>query len=147
MIAVDSNILVHAHRRDSPWHERAADSVRSLAERSGAWAIPWPCIHEFFNIVTHARIYRPPSTIDQALAQVDAWLASPSIVLLGEGPEHWATLSSLLRSSRVTGPRVHDARVAAICADHGVRELWTADRDFSSFPLINVRNPLVEQSA
>jgi uncharacterized protein len=75
---------------------------------------------------------------------VEAWLASPSIALLAEGPEHWSTLSSLLRSSRITGPRVHDARVAAICADHGVRELWTANRDFSSFPLVHVRNPLVE---
>jgi hypothetical protein len=143
VIAIDSNILVHSHRRDSPWHEPALQRVRNLAEGTGAWAIPWPCIHEFINIVTHPRIYRPPTTLDEALAQVDAWLASPSIVLLGEGPDHWSTLSSLARSSRVVGPRVHDARIAAICMDHGVRELWTADRDFSGFPALNVHNPLV----
>jgi predicted nucleic acid-binding protein len=44
----------------------------------------------------------------------------------------------------VTGPLVQDARIAALCLQHGVRELWTADRDFSRFPALGVRNPLVE---
>jgi predicted nucleic acid-binding protein len=117
--------------------------MRELAEGSSAWGIPWPCVHEFLSIVTHPRIYRPPSTIEQAVAQVEAWLASPSRVLLAESEDHWSTLSSLALRSQLTGPRVHDARIACICADHGVRELWTADRDFSNFPVVRVRNPLV----
>jgi uncharacterized protein len=144
VIALDSNILVHAHRRDSPWYEPASRCLRDLAEGPGAWAIPWPCVHEFLNIVTHPRIYRPPSSVEQAMAQVDAWFASPSLVMLGESHEHWTTLGELMRRSRVVGPRVHDARIACICADHGVHELWTADRDFSSLPIVPVRNPLVQ---
>lgn len=143
MIAVDTNILVHAHRRDSDWHEAAVDPIRRLAEGRDAWAIPWPCIHEFLAIVTHPRIFDPPSKPSAALDQVSAWLESPSLVTLAESPGYADRLSTLLRSARVRGPRVHDARVAALCLHHGVRELWTADRDFSRFPELTVRNPLV----
>ena len=72
MIAVDTNILVYAHRRDSKWHEAAAAVMKSLAESRNEWAIPWPCIHEFLAIVTHPRNYEPPSTTVQAAEQVDA---------------------------------------------------------------------------
>jgi uncharacterized protein len=143
VIALDSNVLVHAHRRDSPFHAQAARSIRSLAESPAAWAIPWPCIHEFLSIVTHPRIYDPPSTIDQATAQVNAWLASPSLVLLSEASEHWKFLRDLMKKGRVAGPKVHDGRIAAICLEHGVRELWSADRDFSRFPALTTRNPLL----
>lgn len=143
MIAVDTNILVHAHRRDSPWHERAAMCVRELAEGSSAWAIPWPCIHEFLAITTHERIYSPPSAMSQALAQVEAWRESPSILLLAEGEDYLSTLSGLVAKAKVAGPRVHDARIAALCISSNVRELWSADRDFSRFPNLRTRNPLV----
>jgi toxin-antitoxin system PIN domain toxin len=143
MIAVDTNLLVFAHRSDSPWHDVARECLRALAEGNAAWAIPWPCIHEFLAIVTHPRIYRPPTPPDRAVGQVDAWLESPTLVHLGEADTHWATLKGLVLSGRVDGPRIHDARVAAICTEHGVRELWTADRDFSRFPGIKTVNPLV----
>ena len=143
MIALDTNVLVYAHRRDSPFHRAAAAAVASLAESPARWALPWPCVHEFFGIVTHARIYDPPSRVDAALDQVDAWLESPSVELIAELPGHWDTLRALLSVGRIQGARVHDARVAALCAQHGVRELWTADRDFSRFPRLKTRNPLV----
>jgi hypothetical protein len=117
--------------------------VRSLAESRRPWAIPWPCLHEFLAVVTHPRIYSPCSTLEQVTAQVNAWAESPSLVLLGEGLDHWTRLQDLLASSRATGGRVHDARIAAICLSHGVRTLWTADRDFSRFPELSVHNPLV----
>ena len=142
MIAVDTNILVYAHRGDAPLHEAAVRALRALAEGHAPWAIPWPCMHEFLAIITHPRIYDPPTPLDRALDQVTAWLDSPSLVLLGEGPEHWPTLRALLYEGQVTGPRVHDGRIAAICQAHGVRELWTADRDFGRFPSLACRNPL-----
>ena len=142
MIAVDTNILVHAHRRDSTWHSAALDAIRRLSEGNSAWALPWPCVHEFLAIVTHPKIYAPPSTMTQATAQIDAWLESPGVVLLTEGEAHWQTLRSTLLAARLKGPQVHDARVAAICLQHGVRELWTADRDFSRIAGLKVQNPL-----
>ncbi|MCO5967215.1 type II toxin-antitoxin system VapC family toxin [Actinoallomurus soli] len=142
MIAVDTNILVYAHRQDSEFHTVAAARLRELAEGRASWAIPWPCVHEFFSVVTHPRIYAPPSTTDQAVEQIDAWLGSPSLALLGEGIGYWETLRATLREGKVAGPLVHDARIVALCASNGVRELWTMDRDFSRFPGVVVRNPL-----
>lgn len=147
MIAVDTNLLVHAHRRDSEWHDTAAAVIRGLAEGRAVWAIPWPCVHEFLAIVTHPRIFSPPTPMAKALAQVDAWLASPSLIPLAETAGHWQRLSELVRSGRVRGPQIHDARIAALCLDHGVRELLTADRDFSRFPGLAARNPLVKSLA
>ena len=143
MIAVDTNVLVYAHRRDSAWHGSASTAVRKLAEQRNPWAIPWPCVHEFFSVVTHPRIYSPPSAPDQAVDQLEAWLASPSVTLLAETTDYWTTLKKLLKSSQTTGPQAHDARIAALCQLHGVRELWTADRDFSRFVDLVTRNPLI----
>ena len=143
MIAVDTNLLVYAHRQDSPWHEPAVRHLRELAEGRGSWAIPWPCVHEFFSIVTHPKIYSPPTPQDRAIDQMDAWRESPSLVLLGEADDHWDQLRALIAIGKIAGPRIHDARIAAICLSHGIRELWTADRDFGRFRDLKTRNPLV----
>lgn len=142
MIALDTNVLVHAHRADSAFHAPAAAAVRSLAEGRPRWGLPWPCVHEFLAIVTHARIYAPPTPVEAAVDQVDAWLESPSAVLLAEPDEHWVALRELLLAGRIIGSRVHDAHVAALCLAHGVQELWTVDRDFGRFPALRTRNPL-----
>jgi toxin-antitoxin system PIN domain toxin len=142
VIAVDTNLLVYAHRRDSDWHAAAARCLREMASGRGAWAIPWPCLHEFVAVVTHPRIFAPPSTLEAALAQIAAWRESPTLVLLGEGSGYFSVLSSLHTKGRVAGPRVHDARIAALCLEHGVSELLSADRDFSRFPSLKTRNPL-----
>lgn len=143
MIAVDTNILVYAHRADSLWNEAAREALRGLAEGRAPWAIPWPCVHEFLSTVTYPKVFSPPSTISEAIREVEAWLGSPSLTLLAESVSHWQDLARLLRESRIEGPRVHDARIAVICQSHGVRELWTADRDFGRFPKLKTRNPLV----
>ena len=143
MTAVDTNILVYAHREDSEWHDRAAAALAGLAESPREWAIPWPCLHEFLAIVTHPRIFRTPTPLDLAMGQVEAWLESPTLVLLSENDQYPDSLRDVVLHSRVTGARIHDARVAALCVSHGIRELWTADRDFSMFRQIKLRNPLV----
>ena len=143
MIAVDTNILVYAHREDSEWHQTAYRRVAELAEGRAEWAIPWPCIHEFLAIVTHSKIFMPPTPLARALGQVDAWAETPSLIFLAESQVHWERLRGLLLAGKVTGPRVHDARVAALCLQHGVRQLWSADRDFGRFSDVTVVNPLV----
>jgi uncharacterized protein len=143
MIAIDTNLLVYAHREDSTWYEVAYASIKDLAEGRTPWAIPWPCLHEFFSIVTHPRIYNPPTPMEKAIDQVEAWLESPSLVLLSESPDYWPVLRDTILTGKVSGPLVHDARVAALCRHHGVSTLWSADRDFSRFPRLTVRNPLV----
>jgi uncharacterized protein len=143
VIAVDTNILVYAHREDSEWHTAAERAVRQLAEGPGAWAIPWPCVHEFLAITTHPRIFQTPTPLPMALDQVEAWFDAPSLVRMSEDADYWAVFRSLVSQARLSGPKVHDARVAALCLAHEVRELWTADRDFSMFPSLRLRNPLI----
>jgi toxin-antitoxin system PIN domain toxin len=144
VIGVDTNVLVAAHRQDAPFHAAARATLAELASGPSPWAIPWPCVHEFLAIVTHPRIFRTPSPLAAACDQVDAWLECPILGLLSEDREaHWPSLKPLLISGRIAGPRVHDARVAALCVAHGVSVLLSADRDFSRFPSLELRNPLV----
>lgn len=143
MIAIDTNVLVYAHREDSPWHDPALARLTELAQGRAGWAIPWPCLHEFLAIVTHPRIYNPPTPRTRALDQVDAWLEAPNLTVLSEAGGYWPVLRAAVEGSRVVGAQVHDARVVALCQWHGVRELWSADRDFGRFPGLTVRNPLV----
>src|SRR4051812_33629345 len=120
MRAVDTNVLVYAFLADSPFHDKAAAAVRELAESPVAWAIPWPCIHEFYAVVTNPKIFPGASLAEAAQRQIAVWRLSPSLHLLGETSSHWPTLERLLDAANVVGPRVHDARIAAICIDHGV---------------------------
>lgn len=143
MIAVDTNLLVYAHRADMEWHAKAAALVRACAEATSLWAIPWPCIHEFYAIVTNPRIFRTPSPPAVALHQIRTWMTSPSLVVLSERPGYWELAQRLIEGAAIRGPQVHDARIAALCMFHGVAELWTADRDFQRFPPLKTRNPLV----
>jgi uncharacterized protein len=143
VIAVDTNLLVYAHREDSKWHAEAKRVLTVLVESASEWALPWPCVHEFFGIVTHPRIFSPPTPLEQALRAIDQWLGVPTVVLLGESLEYWPVLRSLLASSKVVGPKIHDARIAALCRDHAVDTLWSADRDFSRFSGLVVVNPLI----
>ena len=143
MIAVDTNILFYAHREDSAWHAAAYARLVDLAEGRSSWAIPWPCLHEFLAIATHPRIFSPPTPLSAAIDQADAWLESPSLALLAESELHWSQLRALVLASKIAGPKVHDARIAALCLQHGVTELWSVDRDFGRFPNLTVTNPLV----
>lgn len=140
MIAVDTNLLVYAHREDSPWHDRSLQRLTELAKRD--WAIPWPCIHEFLAIVTHPRVFDPPTPMTDAWKTVDDWLRAPRLRMLAEIDGYAATLRNLVTTARVAGPRVHDARIAALCLVHGVEALWSADRDFSRFSQLVTHNPL-----
>jgi hypothetical protein len=97
-------------------------------------------------VVTHPRVFDPPTDLESALDDLDSLLQSPSLTLLGEGPRHSVFMQRLLRSGQAAGNLAHDAHIAALIVEHGVGELWTADRDFARFPGIRVRNPFDTQS-
>lgn len=145
MIAVDTNLLVYAHKTDSRFHHISVEALRPLIEGASPWAIPWQCVHEFIGVATNERIYKPHSTLAEAFAYLDSLLASPNVHLLAEGQGYFETLREIAAAAKLSGARIHDARIAALCLHHGVRELWTADRDFSMFPKLKTRNPLVKK--
>ena len=143
MIAVDTNILVYAHRAEMPFHGAAFACLKSLAEGRAAWGIPVTCLHEFLAVVTNAKVFAPASRLDQAFAQVDAWLAAPHARILHSGAQHWPILSALASKARLQAGQFHDARIATICLENGVSMLYTADRDFGRFKDLKTINPLV----
>jgi len=144
MIAVDTNLLVYSHRPESSFHQAAKELIETLRGDPGPWAIPWSCVHEFLGTVTHPKVFKTPASLSEAFASVDAWLAGGNLHLIGESDGYFEKLRSLAKAAQLKGPRIHDARIAALCLHHGVRELWTADRDFSMFPQLKTRNPLVK---
>ena len=145
MIAVDTNLLVYAYREDSEFHQVATESLRPVIEGSAPWALPWPCVHEFIGVVTSGKVYKPASPLNNVLAFLKSSLEAPQLHLLSESPGYFEKLRELALAAKLSGPRIRDARIAALCLHHGVSELWTADRDFSSFPQLKVRNPLVKK--
>ena len=143
MIAVDTNMLVYAHRAESAFHTQAFACLKSLAEGSQPWGIPVSCLHEFLSVATNPKVFKPASNLEQALTQVDAWLASPQAHVLHSGSQHWQVLSDITRKAKLQGGQFHDARIAAICIENGVTVLWSADRDFGRFKALKTVNPLV----
>lgn len=142
MVAVDTNVLVYAHRRESREHAAAFSLVRSLSEETELWGIAWPSVYEFFSVVTNLRIWREAATTpDQAWMQLTEWFAAPGLRLLSETEGFATVLADFVRRPRVRGPVVHDARIAAICVAHGVEKLFTRDRDFSLFPELTIEDP------
>ncbi len=105
--------------------------------------MPWSCLHEFLNITTHPRVFATPTPAAVSLETVEIWLRDANLTVLAEGPGYFDFLRVVMQEGRVIGPKVHDARIAALCLYHGVEELWSADRDFSRFPRLKVRNPLI----
>ncbi len=145
MIAIDTNLLVYAYREDSEFYKTASENLRPVIEGSSAWALPWPCVHEFIAVVTSGKVYKPASPLPSALAFLESLFDSPQLHLLSESPGYFDKLREFSLAAGLSGPRIHDARIAALCLHHGVRELWTADRDFSLFPKLKTRNPLVKK--
>jgi toxin-antitoxin system PIN domain toxin len=143
MIAVDTNLLVYAHRAAMPQHEAALAALDRLARRPGGWAVPWPCVHEFVAVVTRPVPGVRPTPPGVAFDALDAWLSHPACRVLGESAAHLDLWRALVERAGVVGGAVHDARIAAICLGHGVAELWTRDRDFSRYPDLRTRDPLV----
>jgi len=143
MKAVDTNVLVYAEITNSPYHSRAHKLLGEFAQGSTPWAIPWPCAYEFLRIVTHPKVYHPPMGVETALQDLGRILASPSLSMLAETPSHGAVLERVVRQSGAAGNMIHDAHIAALCFEHGVTELFTADRDFTRFAGLKINNPFL----
>ena len=139
MIAVDTNVLLHAHRVELPKHASAKALLIQLAEGAAPWGLPVFVIGEFLRVITHARVFDPPHSVDEAIAAVDALLASPSIRVLSPAEDWPRLLAEALRRGNARGNLVFDAQIVAVCLEHGVTTIVTEDRDFERFNVNTTR--------
>jgi len=138
VIAVDTNILVHAHRHGLQRHDRALLWLRRLAEGNLPWGLPVFCVGEFVRIATHPRVLDPPSTLDEALGALEGLLQSPSVRLLSPGAHYPSLFREAVRAADARGNLAFDAQIAAVCREHGAARLLTLDRDFARFPGLQI---------
>jgi uncharacterized protein len=134
VIAVDTNVLVYAHREELPRHRHARARLIELAEGPARWAIPVFCLGEFLRVVTHPRLFDPPFEIGEACEALDRVLSSPSLAVLTPGDRFWPLLSRAANDAHAIGNLVFVAQIVALCREAGVSALLTEDRDFDRFP-------------
>jgi toxin-antitoxin system PIN domain toxin len=134
------NVLVYAHREESPGHERYAEWLVNLAEGPEPFALSEYVLQGFLRIVTNPRIFDPPSTIEQAFQFLDALLELPTCSLIRSGANHWNIFRNLCQKGNVKGKLVADAGHAALAIENGC-EWVSADTDFARFaPLLRWRH-------
>lgn len=138
----DVNVLIYAHREDSPEHERYAEWLRALATSPEPFALSSVTLAGFLRITTNPRIFDDPTPPDDALAFCENLLSRPLAVLTQPGAQHPAILADLIRSSGIRGAEVTDAYIAAVAIEHGC-EVITTDSDFARFgDRVRWRHPL-----
>lgn len=141
MIAIDTDLLVYAHRSATPEHRAAWAALESAANLPGGFAITLPSVAEFFGIVTHPASSGRPSSPGEAAAFLRA-LEEGGLAILGPGPGFAARLLQTADDLEVNGPRVFDLQIALCALDGGASELWTHDRGFVKVPGLALHDPL-----
>lgn len=141
MRCIDVNVLVYAHRSESPDHDRYRswlDDARRSDEPLGISAL---VLSGFIRIVTHPRVFRDPTPIERALEFTAALRAAPNALAVAPGPRHWDIFVRLCRSSDARGNLVPDAYLAAMTIERGAT-WWSVDRGFARFPELRWHHPL-----
>lgn len=141
MLLPDVNVLIYAHRAESPEHTRYADWLRRLVEGPGPFALSELGASGFIRIVTNPKIWEEPTSIEDALEFIERLRQRSNARLLTHGPASWDVFARLCQAARARGKLVADAYHAALAIEHGC-ELATADADFARFAGLRFRHPL-----
>jgi toxin-antitoxin system PIN domain toxin len=141
MILTDVNVLVYAHRADAPSHLAYREWLEALINGDPAYGFSELVLSGFLRVVTHPRVFNPPSDLDSAYSFAHAIRSQPNAVLISPGPRHWDIFKRLCELAGVKGNLVPDAYLAALAIESGC-EWITTDRDYSRFPGLKWRYPL-----
>jgi len=144
MILSDINILVYAHRKDSPNHEAFLKWLEDAINSDQAYAISILVLSGFIRIVTHPKIFKQPSSLQAAFDFVNTISAQANCIHIEPGPRHWRIFNKLCHSVSARGNLVPAAYYAALAIEHGC-EWMTTDGDFSRFPGLKWRHPLTDK--
>lgn len=133
MILFDVNVLVHAFREDAPRHREMRQWLEEGIYSEGAFGISDLVLSGFLRVVTHRRVFNPPTPLEDALGFVEALRNQPNCVHLSTGRRHWKIFTRLCRESEAEGNLIPEAYLAALAIESG-SEWITTDRDFEEFP-------------
>ena len=133
MITVDTNILIYAHRGETNLHNRAVKRLTALAEGVERWALPIFCVAEFLRVVTHRKVFSPPSTISHATAFIQGIIAAPSCEVVQPSADFLDRLFAVAHEADAHGNLIFDAQIVTLCQEHGINAVLTNDRDFERF--------------
>jgi toxin-antitoxin system PIN domain toxin len=142
MFVVDTNILVYASDRDSPFFDRARVQVEEWCSRAGAWYLTWGIVYEFLRVVTHPRILRHPWEAGKSWNFIEALRAAPSLGFLVPTDRHATAAAEVIaQTPHLGGNILLDAQTAVLMKEHGIRRIYTRDTDFHRFPFLEVVDP------
>lgn len=140
MVLVDTNILLHAINTDSQDHARCAAAVEALVNGSENWMLSWAIAYEFMRVSTHPRVFPNPLTLAQAHAYLEEWMSSEACTVIAESDHHLRVLGESRQDvGRLTGNIIHDFHHAVLMREHGIKQILSLDRDFRTFPWIEMR--------
>jgi uncharacterized protein len=141
MMLLDVNVLVYAHREDAADHAAFRDWLTALVSSDEAYGVSELVLSGFLRVVTHPRVFSPPSPLEDALGFVTEIREQPNAVIVAPGPRHWDIFAGLCRSGSAKGTLVADAYLAALAIESG-SEWITTDRDYGRLPGLRWRHPL-----
>jgi len=139
--SLDANVLLYASDRSSDRHECARRFVETCAAGPEILCLTWPTLMSYLRIATHPRIFAAPLTPDEALGNVAALIGLPHVRVVSELDGFLDAYRRVAGDMAVRGNLVPDAHLAAILLQHGVRTLYTNDRDFRKFESLEARDP------
>ena len=140
--SVDVNILLYASDSDSPYHKRARAFVDSCMRQDQLLCLGWPTVMSYLRIATHPSVFHRPLKPREAMANIESLQSLPHSRFLSEGEGFWDVYRELAAQLPVRGNLVPDAHLAAILRQHGLTTLYTHDRNFRKFGLLDLRDPL-----
>ncbi len=142
MIAIDTNLLIYAHRASLPEHRPAQRAIERASRNPRGWGIALHSLAEFWSVVTHPESRGGPSTAKQASGFLRALISEAGAVLWMPHEGFWERLVALAGRLGIQGPRIFDLQIGLTAYDNGAIEIWTHDSRFAAYPGLRVHDPL-----
>lgn len=145
MIAVDTNLLIYAHRAATPQHERARQAIERAASLPKGFGVAVFCLAEFWGVVTHPAAAGRPSSAAEVTAFFQTLTQHANMQLWSPKKDFGNRLLREASQLGVHGRRIFDLQIGITARDHGATEIWTHDAGFVALPGIVVIDPLAAQ--
>lgn len=141
MIVPDANLLIYAHDKTAPQHNKAKQWWEDALSGVEPVGLPWIVALAFVRLMTHPTLSDNPMSVDQARECVEGWLDQPNCRMLPAGPSTVQIFFDMQKSAGVGGNLTTDAMIAAVATEYS-GTVYSNDHDFNRFQGLSWRNPL-----